>query len=77
MQKIRFRKRSNHFLGTLKKEISKITSQKNLIIPVDKTTKYYLVPPEKYQKMVDKEIHKNYRKENPRIVKRVEHGSAW
>ena len=39
MQGIRFRKRSNSFLGNLKREIRKISDQKNLIIPADKTTK--------------------------------------
>ena len=41
MQGIRFRKRSNSFLGNLKKEIGKISNQKSLIVPADKTTNNY------------------------------------
>ena len=49
-----------------------------LIIPADKTRNNYLVPPAKYKNLVDKEIHKNYRKENPRNVDKVskEHGKT-
>ena len=43
VQNIKFRKRSNPFLTTLKKEIEKISEQKDLIIPADKTTNRYLV----------------------------------
>ena len=71
IQNINFRKRSNPFLTTLKKEIRKISDQKDMIIPADKTTNKYLVPPEKYLCMMDKEIHKNYKKENPRNVENV------
>ena len=39
-----------------------------MIIPADKTTNNYLVPPAKYLKLVNKEIQKSYRKENPRNV---------
>ena len=71
MQGIRFRKRSNSFLGNLKKEIGKITNHKSLIVPADKTTNNYLVPPEKYRTLVDREIQKNYRKENVKNVGKV------
>ena len=68
MQGIRFRKRSNSFLGNLKKEIRKISTQKSLIISADKTTNNYLVPPDKYRNLVNKEIHKSYKKENVKNV---------
>ena len=64
---IKFKKRSNSFLTSLKKEIGKISDQKYLI-PADKTTDQYLVPPEKYMNLMDKEIQKDYKKENPRNV---------
>ena len=62
MQNIRFRKRSNSFLGSLKREIRKISDQKNLIIPADKTTNNYLVPTDKYRNLINKEIHKKIQK---------------
>ena len=71
VQNIKFRKRSNPFLTTLKKEIEKISEQKDLIIPADKTTNRYLVPPNQYMKMLEKEIQKSYKKENQQNVKKV------
>ena len=47
IQNIKFRKRSNSFLTTLKREIWKVSDRKEMIIPVDKTTNKYLVPPDK------------------------------
>ena len=42
VQNIKMRKKSNPFLKTLKKEIRKISDQKDLMIPADKTTNKYL-----------------------------------
>ena len=71
MQRINFKERSNKFLGELKKECVKISQQKSLIIAADKTTNNYLVPADKYKTLVNKEIHKNYRKENPKNVAKI------
>ena len=72
VQNIKMRKRSNPFLTTLKKEILKISDQKDMIIPADKTANRYLVPPNKYLEMIDKEVQKCYKKENPQNVKKVD-----
>ena len=71
VQNIKFRKRINPFLTKLKNEIVKIDDQKDLIVPADKTTNKYLVTPEKYMNMLDKEVQKSYKKENPENVKTV------
>ena len=71
VQTVKFRKRSNPFLEKLKEETKKIAAQKNLIIPADKTTNNYLVPPDKHKEMIGKEIQKNYRKENRNNVEEV------
>ena len=71
VQNGKFRKRSNPFLKTLKKEVSKISDQKDLIIPADKTSNRYLVPPGKYLGLMDKEIQKSYKKETPEKVEAV------
>ena len=62
LQNIKFRKRSNKFLGELNKQCRKISQQNKLIVPADKTTNNYLVTTENYKSLVNKEIHKNYRK---------------
>ena len=61
-QNIKFIKRSNPFLTTLKREIVKISNQKDLIIPADKTTNSYLVQPDQYMQILEKEIQKKYKK---------------
>ena len=78
LQNIKFRKRSNKFLGELNKQCRKISQQNKLIVPADKTTNNYLVTTEKYKSLVNKEIHKNYRKETPKNVEKVnkEHGKT-
>ena len=53
-QNIKFRKRSNPFLTTLKREIVKISNQKDLIIPADKTTNSYIVQPDQYMQILEK-----------------------
>ena len=47
-------------------------------MPADKTTNNYLVPTDKYKSLVDKEIQKNYRKEDPNNVTKInrEHGKT-
>ena len=78
LQNIKFRKRSNKFLEELNKQCRKILQQTKLIVPADKTTNNYLVTTEKYKSLVDREIHKNYRKETPQNVEKVnkEHGKT-
>ena len=71
VQSIKFRKRSNPFLENLKKENSKIASQNKLIIPADKTSNNYLVPPKEYKDLMQKEIQKNYRKVNEKTTEEV------
>ena len=71
MQNIRFRNRGNKFLANLKQEIRRISQQKNLIVSADKTSNNYLVPPEKYKKLLDKEIQKCYRKESKQNVQKI------
>ena len=71
-QNLKFRKRSNPFLTTLKREINKISDQKKLIVSADKTTNKYLVPLDEYMKILDKEIQKNYKKESPQNVKKTQ-----
>jgi hypothetical protein len=57
---IRFRKRSKPFLSSHKKEIKIIEQKKLLIIPADKTSNNHVVPIEKYEELVKKEINKKY-----------------
>ena len=71
VKNIKFRKRSNPFLATLKKEKIKIDKQKQMIIPADKTSNNYLVPPDKYKKFLEKEVQKDYKRESELEVEKV------
>ena len=78
LRNIKFRKRSNPFLAKLKDEIKKINKQKNMIIPADKTSNNYLVPPTQYEKLLAKEVQKDYKLESEINVRNVnsEHGAT-
>ena len=77
-QNIKFRKRSKPFLTVLKEEVKKINEKKELIIPADKTSNNYLVPAAKYEELINKEIHKKYKKATVQEVMNVnsEHGKT-
>ena len=45
-------------MSDLDKEISRVKKQKDLIIPADKTTNKYLVPPEKYKTLIELEAER-------------------
>ena len=68
---MKFRRRSKPFLAVLKDEVKKIDQKKDLIIPADKTSNNYLVPADRYEELVNKEIHKQYKKATVDEVKKV------
>ena len=68
---LKFRRRSKPFLAVLKEEVKKIEQKKELIIPADKTSNNYVVPADKYEELINKEIHKNYKKATVEEVVKV------
>ena len=73
VRKIKFRKRTNKFMSVLNMEKKKISRQNELIIPADKTSNRYLVKIDEYNKLMEKEIQKDYRKEAYENVEEVAH----
>ena len=71
LQNIKFTRRSTPFLTVLKEQIRNINLKKELIIPADKTSNNYLVPVEKYEELVNKEIQKKYKKATVAEVKKT------
>ena len=71
LQNVKFRRRGKPFLTNLKEEVKRINQKKELIIPADKTSNFYLVPTDKYEDLVNKEIHKKYKKAAPENVRKV------
>ena len=49
-----------------------INSEPKVIIPADKTTNFYKMEPDEYTKLLDKNIQKEYKKENIQVVNKVQ-----
>ena len=62
IQNIKFRHVPNHFQNKLRKDINLIKKDDHLYIPADKTNNYYRVKPADYEQLLEKSIHKNYKK---------------
>ena len=71
IQNIEFSTISNPYLNTLKNEVKKIEKDPNLIISADKTSNFYKMKPEKYQELLEKNIHKEYKKMNQMAINKV------
>ena len=64
IQNIKFRHVPNHFQNKLRKDI-------NLIIPADKTNNYYRVKPADYEQLLEKSVHKNYKKTDRAAINNI------
>ena len=64
INQIEFRHKRDKFQNLLSKEISEIRNTKDLIIKADKTRNLYKMSPEKYKKLLEENIKKNYKKVN-------------
>ena len=67
---IEFNKQTNTHQDKLKEDIAKIKSEKRVYVPADKTSNMYLVQPARYKELLDKSVHKEYKKssENTAIL---------
>ena len=63
-----FREVTNSFQNKLKADIRQIKNEPKIFMKADKTTNYYKVEVEKAEELVEKEIHKVYKKATPKIV---------
>ena len=64
IQNIKFRHVPNHFQNKLQKDLNHIKKDDHLYIPADKTNNYYKAKSADYEKLLEKSIHKNYRKKD-------------
>ena len=64
IQTIKFNNVSDEFQNKLKEDIKGINNEKNVYIKADKTTNFYKISPEDYTKLLEKNIQKEYKKEN-------------
>ena len=59
---IKFRRTKNHFQNKLRDDIKKINYAKYLFIPTDKTSNFYKLSKDQYEGLINKSIHKEYKK---------------
>ena len=62
IKNIRFRSLNNDFLNSLKSDIQKLRSTKNVFLPADKTRNMYAISKPGYQKLLFQNITKSYMK---------------
>ena len=63
IKNIEYEEKQNDFQNKLKAEVKKIQKDENLIVAADKTSNHYRVKPADYKKLIEKNIHKDYKKE--------------
>lgn len=72
VENIEFRSTTNTFQKKLSKDIKDIKQTEHLLIPADKTTNFYKVKQEKYNKLLDENITKNYKKAPQNLEKDIQ-----
>ena len=61
---------SNSFQNNLKSDIRSMAEEERLFVPADKTKNHYLVDKENYTAMLQKEVHKEYKKADEADIKK-------
>ena len=65
---VKFNKRSNEHLERMKKDVAKICKEQRVFVSADKTSNLYLVEPDRYRELLQKSVHKEYKKSNVESV---------
>ena len=68
---IQFMPVTNSFQKKLTHDVKTINSCKNLLIPADKTSNIYKLPPEKYKELLHNNITNHYKKADPNLVTEI------
>ena len=72
LKEVEFMPRSNLFLEKLKNEKSEIENQPKVFVPADKPTNMYLLEPQCYTELLQKNVQKQNKKEKEVNLKNVE-----
>ena len=64
VKNVKFGRKQNKFQETLKKETQRIMADPRPLIAADKMSNYYFMKSKDYKDLVEKEIHKEYKKAN-------------
>ena len=68
---IKYRKSEDCFQTKMKEDISKIKASPNVLVFANKTTNIYQVSPSKYNKLLNDNITKTYKKSTDRLEKSI------
>jgi hypothetical protein len=73
VEKIEFRDAKNDYQKDLTMKIENIKSEKKVIVPADKTSNFYKMDKEDYLELVEKNVHKEYKKaQNEEVAHGIE-----
>ena len=75
IQNIVFRNSDNEFQQKMRKDIASIRKDEKLLIAADKTTNFYKLEPEKYRKLLEENISKDYQKAPQNIEDVINRGN--
>ena len=62
IQKVQFKNANSNFQKQLSKDVKEVKNSNNLTIPADKTTNFYKIEPKQYEKLLEENITKDYKK---------------
>ena len=68
---VQFNDHKNHFQKKLSNDINKITKMRNVLVPADKTRNWYETKTEVYNKLVDDNVTKFYKKARTNAVSTI------
>ena len=68
IENIKFRKHNDPFQSKLKKDLEDIKNETKVIVKADKTSNYYKLETKEYQSILEKNIHKEYKKATDRDI---------
>ena len=68
---VNFREVSNTFQNQLRSDIKNMKKEPKIFMKADKTTNYYKVEIDKSEEMIEKEVHKDYKKATPKLVEEI------
>ena len=72
VKNVKFRKyKPTTLQSTLRKDIKNMRNDEKMYVAADKTSNFYKMAPENYKTLLENNITKEYKKDNKRIVEKV------
>ena len=71
VKNVKFGRKQNKFQETLKKDTQRIIADPRPLIAADKSSNFYFMESNEYKTLVEKEVHKEYKKANKADINKV------